>query len=181
MFVEDCYKLGYIHKAYGIKGELVIRVHLELSEDIIKTWESIFIEVNGILVPFFVVQIDKKSDIDLQIKLEDIDDEKQAKIYQGATVFIDKKDYQEAEEKEAFFEWIGYKVRDVEGLLIGTFTDLLEYPAQNMLKIITDENEEIIIPAIEDWIVSEDTENKEVVINLPDGLIDLNRPKDIFA
>ena len=58
MQIKDCYFLGTITKAHGYKGEL--NVHLDTDEpQAYKNLESIFIEKNGLLIPFFL----KKSQI----------------------------------------------------------------------------------------------------------------------
>ena len=172
MFIEDCYKLGFIYKAYGIKGELIIRTNLELSQDIIKEWESIFIEINGILVPFFIEEINKKSDIELQIKLEDIDDEIEAKVYLGQEVYLDKSVLNV--EQSNNFSWLNFQIKNSEGVFIGEIIEIMEFPGQDMLKISTRTADEIIIPAIEDWIIEVKTEENIIVMDLPSGLINLN-------
>ena len=174
MFVEGCNKLGFLYKAYGIKGELIVRTDLNLSENTINKWESIFIEINGILVPFFIEQISRRTDIELQIKLEDIDDEIQAKTYIGNSIFIEKDNLQIEVEDEAFSQWVSFQIVDEQGIFIGQIVKLIEYPSQSMLLINTKEQDEILIPAIEEWIISVDSDKKEIVMNLPTGLIDLN-------
>ncbi len=175
MFVEDCYKLGFVYKAYSIKGELIIRTDLKLSENTISKWESIFIEINGLLVPFFIEEIHQKSDIELQIKLEDIVDEIQAKVYNGFSVYIDKQWYEIPEKENTFYKWLAYSISDKEDFVIGKISELLEFPGQNMLKITKPGSEDIIIPAIENWIVSVNDKNKIIYMDLPDGLLDLNQ------
>jgi len=174
VFVEGCNKLGFLYKAYGIKGELIVRTDLNLSENTINKWESIFIEINGILVPFFIEQISRRTDIELQIKLEDIDDEIQAKTYIGNSIFIEKDNLQIEVEDEAFSQWVSFQIVDEQGIFIGQIVKLIEYPSQSMLLINTKEQDEILIPAIEEWIISVDSDKKEIVMNLPTGLIDLN-------
>jgi len=180
VFVEDCYKLGYLHKTHGIKGGLVIRTDFEFSDNLIEEWESIFIEIDGILVPFFIDQIKGKSEQEIFIIFEDIDDESQAKIYTGRSVYIDKKDDPTQPQDDEFFDWLTYSLIDKEEGLVGEIIELLEYPGQNMLKVRTEEAQEIILPAIEDWIVSIDTETKEILVDLPIGLIDLNKTEDLL-
>lgn len=174
MFIEDCNKLGFIYKAYGIKGELIVRTDLELSENTIKEWESIFIEINGILVPFFIENISTRSDIELQVKFEDIDDEIKAKTFIGNSIYLEKNQYQEEIEERVFFKWLSFQIVDEQGAFIGEIKDVIEYPSQNMLIINTKNADELIIPAIEDWIISVDSDKKEIKMNLPEGLIDLN-------
>ena len=175
MFAEDSYKLGYLHKTYGIKGELIIRTNLEFSDQTIIKWESVFIEIDGILVPFFIEQIKRKSDIELSIKLEDIDDEIKAKDYLCLDLYIDKKNIPKQNNETPFFDWLGSRLIDKTNGEVGTITEILNYPGQDMLKIETTENQEIIIPAIKDWLVSIDKESKRIIVDLPEGLLDLNQ------
>ena len=180
MFVEDCNKLGFLYKAYGIKGELIVRTDLNLSENTINKWESIFIEINGILVPFFIEQISLKTDIELQLKFEDIDDEIQAKTYIGNSIFVEKENLQIEQKDETFSQWVSFQIVDEQGVFVGQIVKLIEYPSQSMLMINTKEQDEILIPAIEDWIISVDSDKKEITMNLPTGLIDLNLSTESF-
>jgi 16S rRNA processing protein RimM len=40
---------------------------------------------------------------------------------------------------------------------------------------LTKEDLEVLIPVADDWIVSVDRENKSISMNLPEGLIEVNR------
>ncbi len=126
------------------------------------------------MVPFFIEQISRRTDIELQVKLEDIDDEIQAKTYIGNSIFIEKDNLQIEVEDEAFSQWVSFQIVDEQGVFIGQIVKLIEYPSQSMLLINTKEQDEILIPAIEEWIISVDSDKKEIVMNLPTGLIDLN-------
>ena len=180
MFVEDGYKLGESYKAYGIKGELIIRTDLKLSKNTITKWESIFIKINGILVPFFIDNIFLKSEKEIQIKLEDIDDEIQAKKYLGHEIYIDQEASFIEDDSSIFFKYINYKIANEQAEVLGQIVELLEYPGQIMLVVNIEEGEEVIVPAIEDWIVSIDSEQKIIGMNLPDGLFELNQSDDLF-
>lgn len=180
MFVEDSYKLGELYKAYGIKGELIIRTDLKLSENTITNWESIFIKINGILVPFFVDNIFLKSEKEIQIKLEDICDEIQAKKYIGYEIYLDQETSFIEDENSVFFKYINFQIANDQSEKLGQIVDLLEYPGQIMLVVNNLEGDEIIVPAIEDWIVSVDSDQKIISMNLPDGLLDLNLKDDLF-
>ena len=49
---EDCYKIGRLGKAHGVKGE----VTFQLTDDVFDRTDSeyLLVEVDGILVPFFM-------------------------------------------------------------------------------------------------------------------------------
>lgn len=70
----------------------------------------------------------------------------------------------------------GYKLIDFEtGVVIGII-DRIEDSTENLLFLVTDENnEEIYIPATDDFIVEIDDESQEIKMNLPSGLIELNK------
>lgn len=175
MFVEECNKLGFVFKVYGIKGELIIRSDVELSENIIEKWESIFVKINGILVPFFIEDIFRKSDKEIQLRLEDITDETQAKPFLKKEVYIEETLLQVDKNESFFSKYIGYTISNDEDVVLGEIVELLEYPGQDLLKVDTLESDSILIPAIADWIISCNDNTKELSLDLPEGLIDINR------
>ena len=50
---EDCYFLGKITRKHGLKGNVIIKLDTDQPE-LYNKLEGIFVEVNGLLVPFFV-------------------------------------------------------------------------------------------------------------------------------
>src|SRR6056297_1380694 len=70
-------QLGKVLKSHGKNGEVIINSDLELPENFTKV-ESIFLEIEGGLVPFFVEHIWLKSSQTAILKLEDIDSVEQA-------------------------------------------------------------------------------------------------------
>lgn len=178
MFVEDAYSLGYINKAHGINGELVIRTDLNFSDKTISNWESVFFKVEGILVPFFVERINRRNDSGLLVKFEDIDDEIQAKRFVGTSVFLDKK--HQAEVEEGLVKLVNYQAFNSQNNILGQIVEIVEYPSQSMFILNTTDGEEIEIPAIEEWIVSVNETEETIILNLPDGLIEINQKDEFF-
>jgi 16S rRNA processing protein RimM len=52
MKIEDCFYIGYITKTKGLKGE--VQVYFEYDEPANLPLDSVFAEINGKLVPFFI-------------------------------------------------------------------------------------------------------------------------------
>ena len=50
---EDCYFLGKITRKHGLQGYVVLRLDTDQPE-IYNQMESIFVDINGLLVPFFI-------------------------------------------------------------------------------------------------------------------------------
>ena len=52
MKIEDCFYIGYITKTKGLKGEVQIFFEYEEPEDL--DLKTVFLEISGKLVPYFV-------------------------------------------------------------------------------------------------------------------------------
>ncbi|WPC11379.1 hypothetical protein LEQ05_03310 [Riemerella anatipestifer] len=50
---EDCYFLGKITRKHGLSGNVILKLDTDQPEFYNKL-ESIFVEINGLLVPFFI-------------------------------------------------------------------------------------------------------------------------------
>ena len=49
---EDCYFLGKITRRHGLAGNVILKLDTDQPE-LYNKLESIFVEINGLLVPFF--------------------------------------------------------------------------------------------------------------------------------
>ena len=53
MFQSDkYYQLGEITRSHGVKGELSLKLDIEISEQELKSLESVFVVIDGIPIPF---------------------------------------------------------------------------------------------------------------------------------
>ena len=58
--------------------------------------------------------------------------------------------------------------------LVGEVKEIIPNPGHDLLKIISPENKEILMPFHEDFIITSDLRRKTITVRLPEGLIDLN-------
>ncbi|PZU12614.1 MAG: 16S rRNA processing protein RimM, partial [Chryseobacterium sp.] len=52
---EDCYLLGKITRRHGLAGNVILKLDTDQPE-LYNKLESIFVEINGLLVPFFIAK-----------------------------------------------------------------------------------------------------------------------------
>ena len=64
----------------------------------------------------------------------------------------------------------GFVLKNLDGEPLGTFTEIREMPAHDM-GILEINGQEIMVPLVEAFMVSENVETKEVVMDLPEGLV----------
>jgi 16S rRNA processing protein RimM len=169
---EDCFYLGKIAKKFSYKGEVLIWLDTdepELYEDM----ESVFVEINKHLVPFFIVTSSLHKGDFLRTRFEDIDNEDDADGILGKEVYLPLSMLPKLEgDKFYFHEVIGFDAEDQRLGNIGKIVSINDSSAQPLFEIMKDDVE-ILIPMIDDFIVKIDRENKKVVLNTPEGLVDL--------
>ena len=83
---EDCFHLGYISKIHGFRGEVIFISEEEFPLQLTET-ESVFIEINGQLIPFFFENVQQQATSAIA-KFVDVDNETQARSLLKLDVFV---------------------------------------------------------------------------------------------
>jgi 16S rRNA processing protein RimM len=85
----------------------------------------------------------------------------------GAEVVVARTDRFEVPEGEYYVDdLIGLVVRDKEGTVIGRLSEVWETPANDIYRVLDDKGREILLPAIEDVILSVDIERGELMADI---------------
>ena len=172
MDLKDSIYIGQIAKLHGYKGGVSLFLDVTHPEEYIDM-ESFFIEIDGILTPFFVESFKLKNKGFAAVKFQGIDTEQEAKSLLKKKVFISETELRELDESNFYdHEIIGYEVEDVVKGKIGKVTAIADLK-QNPLLIIEFEDKEILLPIYEGLIVKVDRKLKRLRVKAPDGLIDL--------
>ncbi|MCH2043632.1 MAG: ribosome maturation factor RimM [Saprospiraceae bacterium] len=172
-------EIGKIHKAHGLKGELKIRVDDVFIEEL-GNLEVLFLgKTKGEKIPYFVESI--RGSQDLILKLEEIDQREDATLLMHQLIFARRTDIQLSDEaiEEGLSDLVygylvAYCMEDLTLGKIGEIVGIEEFPQQEMAVIkLYDQEQEVFIPLTEQWIKEIDKLNKKVVMELPEGLLDL--------
>lgn len=70
------------------------------------------------------------------------------------------------------FDLVGCRVRGVDGTEYGVLEEVLFYPANDLYRIVSDRFGEVLLPAVDRFIVSVDIDNQEMIIDPPPGLFE---------
>jgi 16S rRNA processing protein RimM len=162
--------LGHTMKPHGLKGALKVRLTSGAIPQIAIN-EPVFILLQGGPVPFFVEEKPDVSRSTIVLKLEGIDSIDAAEGFVGKEVLI-QPDRLEWEEETGLNALIGYSVHDLNLGDIGTVTGVMELPQQSILEILH-KGKEVLIPAVEGIIQGIDPKKKQIVVETPEGLVDL--------
>lgn len=171
MFSKDsCYKLGYITKLHGFKGELSVFLDTEDPSEY-NELESVFVEFDQKLIPFFLEKIHIQSKGQAIVKFEDIDSEKKAQLLVGHSLYLPLEVLPGGDEKSALLrDIIGYEVIDATHGSIGVVKGILDLNSNLVLEIDFD-GIEILLPKQDEFIDRVDAKAKRVFVKAPEGLI----------
>lgn len=164
---EDVYRIGKIGKPHGVKGE----VSFQFDDDIFDRTDADFLilELDGILVPFFMEEYRFRSDSLALMKLEGIDTQERARELTNCEVFFPR-EQQDDEENLSWAAIIGFTVIDEQtNTPVGTIASV-DDSTENVLFELEDGT---LIPASEDLITNIDTKKRTITIDLPEGLLAL--------
>ena len=170
---EDCFHYGKIIKTHGFKGELTVSVLIDIPGILEKT-ESVFIEIEGLLVPFFIESYNYSGNNSFTIKFEGIDnDDKSRRLCQSNIWLANELLPEKIKKQRELFDFAGFKIIDKIKGEIGILLNIIEMPQQQLLQIDY-HGKEILIPVAEEFICKIDKKNKTIYINAPEGLIEMN-------
>lgn len=167
MAVPDFTKVGFASKTHGVRGQL--RVHVEEGyEEVVATARALFFNIDGSMVPQMVEGFQPQGD-DWLFEFKRLVNKEEAQVYAQSEIFVETY-LAEHVEPATGHELVGWK--GIESNTGTTFLikDVEEYPEQWMMSVEV-AGELILVPLVEDWILTMDEERKEIRFNLPEGLV----------
>lgn len=165
---EEVYKIGRLGKVHGIKGE----ISFLLDDDVFDRVDAdyLVLDVDGILVPFFIEEYRFKTDSNVLMKFDGIDTQERARELTGCDVYFPRALAESDEDNLSWAEMIGYSLVDAQNRQnIGTI-DAVDDSTINILFELEDGR---LIPASEELITNIDTQKHQIEINLPEGILEL--------
>ena len=164
--------VGKISKPHGISGALVFLLDFELQDEE-QFPTHFYLEKNGIKSPFFVHSYSVNNDMSGYIQFEEINSRTDATPLTGKEIFLKEDELEKyfADEEEGYEALIGFTLYDND-IKLGEIIDVEEMPMQIMAVVKIGEDEHLI-PLADDWVININEEEKIIVLNLPEGLLDL--------
>ncbi len=172
MLKKDCFYLGKIVKKYSFKGEVLVKLDTDQPE-IYNNLDTVFIKIQNDLIPFFIERSQLHKSQLLRIKFEDVTTEEDADSIMKSQLYLPLELLPKLEGNKFYFhEVIGFTVKDVNFGYVGIIKGINDTISQALFEINRD-GIEILIPLNDEFIKDIDRENKTIVVETPEGLIDL--------
>jgi 16S rRNA processing protein RimM len=165
--------LGRITKSSGYDGAVAVRLEKIFTENI-PQMESVFLEIEGRPVPFFISDLEYSGADILKLSLEGYNSSDKVSEFIGCRIFLTNDITDNIDQKSDNQTLIGYTIYTKEGSPIGPVSDIISNNGQWLLNIISSDRKSILIPFHEDFIISIDKRKKKVMMDIPEGLLDIN-------
>ena len=175
---ENIIRIGQFRKPHGTKGDITISFADVTAGSTCHPLDNsecpfLICEIYGIFVPFRIEDYRFISDSTAYIRLMNIDSDNKARQFTNKDVYYPKEYFSEGAGNNSL-SWdffIGFTIIDKQLGKIGCITDV-DMTTINILLIVENEDKEILIPAVEEFIIRIDEIQKELIVTLPEGLIE---------
>jgi len=170
--IDDCFNIGAIVGKYSYKGEVLVRIDSD-NPEIFEEVESVFIQSGNELIPYFIEKCRLHKPNTYRVQFEDVDSELKADRLLRSALYLPLDLLPDLEEDEFYYhEIIGYQVQDLKKGAIGKITGINDSGAQDVFEIEF-QGKTILVPVVENFISELNKEKGILILDTPDGLIDL--------
>ena len=164
---EDVYRIGRLGKTHGVKGEVSFLFDDDIFDRV--DCDYLVLDIDGILVPFFIEEYRFRSDSVALMKFEGIDTQQRAAELTGCSVFFPRT-LADEDDTPTLASLVGFNLVDAKsGKTVGRIAGI-DDTTVNMLFELEDDT---LIPASDELIHDIDMNGKTITMEIPEGLLAL--------
>lgn len=168
---EDYFYLGHIINPHGFLGKVNAYLDTDAPQEY-KELDAVFININGSLVPYFILSI-KILNQKAIISFQDVGTIEQSEFLTKKEMYLPLSQLPKLTGNQFYFHEIdGFEIIDANYGSLGLLKEVIEYPSQAVLQVFY-KKKEVLIPINSNIIKKLDRDKKCIYIDAPDGLIDM--------
>lgn len=169
--MTEYFNIGKFVGTFGLKGELVLK-HTLGKKTSLKGLTAVFIEEKKeSFIPWFIESTKIKNEEEIYIKLEGFATREQANRLAQKQVWLPEPDFKKYSSKSSPISFLGYEIVEQDKVL-GKILEVIEQPHQVLCRIDLN-GKEAFIPLHEETIVKIDKKRSQVIVELPEGLLEI--------
>ncbi|MDR8393141.1 ribosome maturation factor RimM [Aliifodinibius sp. S!AR15-10] len=155
--------IGYVNRSHGVHGEVLIIPEVEVPTlfeeiDIVHLQNS-----RGDLIPAriesFRVQ-EKQNRLSFFVKFEHVADRNEAEQIKNCPVYVNRAAAENLIDQPATVDLTDYEVYDEQDQQLGKVEFTIDNPAHPILQVSTDDDRQLLIPFVDEYIVTLNEEDK---------------------
>ena len=169
--MDNYIQIGTLAATYGVEGELILRHNLGKKTSF-KGVEAFFLETGeNRWLPYFPLEVRIKNEEEVYLRLDGIMSKEKAGLLLKKGVWLEESLVRKLAAKNAPLSLLGYMVVD-EGKELAPVLEVIEQPLQILLRLEM-QGKEVLIPLHGSTLIEIDHKNKQVIVDLPEGLLDV--------
>lgn len=169
--MTEYFKIGKLVAVYGLKGELLLK-HTFGKKTSLKGLQAIFIEEKkNSFLPWFIETTKIKNEEEIYLKLEGVNTREASMKIVQKEIWIPESDFKKFASKTTPSNLLGYTIINNNESL-GEILELIEQPHQLLCRLEI-KGKEVLIPLHQESLQKVNHKKKEVVVKLPDGLLEI--------
>ena len=169
--MTEYFKIGKLVSVFGLKGELILKHNLGKKTSL-KGLQAIFVEERReSFIPWFIESTKIKSEDEIYLKLSGVDVREAAIKLTQKEVWVPEEAFKKFSAKSSPINLLGYDVVE-GGKVLGKIQEVIEQPHQLLCRIDIG-GKEVLIPLNEDTIRKIDKKAQQVIVELPEGLLEI--------
>lgn len=154
--------IGVVRKPHGVKGGLKVTL-FNIDLEMLLQMEQLFVKTGNNWKQIKLKNVQGYDDYAI-LHFDEITDRTEADLYREHQLYADREELPDPEEDEFYFEdLIDCEVFDEHNISKGVVTEVLT-PGSHDILVVSLEQEELMIPLVEEWIVSIDIHTKQIVV-----------------
>lgn len=170
--------VGFLNKAHGIKGEMYVSLLTDHPESVFAS--GVVLSLGGADddepdpdLPPLRVDTTRPFRRGLLVRFRGVEDRSQAELLAGRYLFCSVDDLEPLAEGEVYYhQLLGMKVETVDGRSVGSVAQVYELHPADLLEVQGPDSV-VMVPYRREIVVEVDIESRRLVIDPPEGLLDL--------
>jgi 16S rRNA processing protein RimM len=166
----DLVVVGRIGRPQGVKGEVTVEVRTDDPDDRFADGAVLTTETGTL-----TVESSRYQGKYLVVAFTGVHDRNAAEALRDTLLHVDRNELPELEDEDDFYDTqlIGLSAVLVDGSPLGTVDDVLHLPGGDVLSVRREGGAEVLVPFVKAMVPTVDLEAGRVVVDPPDGLLDL--------
>ncbi len=168
---SELLQVARVLKSNGTEGEVLVGFRGISPEDL-NVKEPVFIEFDGLPVPFFIESFTRKGTNRAIARLTGVKNLADAEELAGKDVFAVKEAIDSGEDEDFLSpdELTGWTLLDADNRTVGEISGYEDIPG-NLCVYVETADGQAMIPLHEDLILSVDENSRTITVAVPDGLL----------
>lgn len=160
--------VGRVTKLFGVDGGLLINLYDVFPADFNFEEQPLFAKVDNLVVPLYFDHFERHGASGAFVRFADLDSTLRVNMIMGHELYVEEDE--SADDGFDPAELIGYRA-SVDGR-IGVVSDFYDNDVNPLFEIELD-GKRHLVPAVEEFIAGFNKRSRTIVMQLPEGLLDL--------